>query len=220
VQGTADFHDQVADARLAEAAGVVDDSAALDAAVDVLDADAATRDASIGGFLTAREGSAAGFAGWHDDFDLVEREGQEAQILEPLTAHRSGLGGGLSHPLVVGPPLRGLTQEEDGQHGVDQQHIFDRVTRFLAAIIARLLSRILRTPDAPFGAIMPTRGEAGTWADIGVGGSAGGSGSGTGTTSALTSVSVTPRRFANSVTDRVGASPSARRVACRTVNKT
>ena len=47
-----------------------------------------------------------------------------------------------------------------------------------------------------------------------------GSFSGTGTHSALASVSVTSRRFASSVTNRVGASPSARRVACRTVNKT
>jgi hypothetical protein len=86
VQGTADFHDQVADARLSEAAGVVDNTAALDAAVDVLDADAATRDASIGGSLAAREGSAAGLAGRHDDLDLVECERQEAEVLEQPTA--------------------------------------------------------------------------------------------------------------------------------------
>jgi len=88
MQRTADFHDQVADARLAEAAGIVDNTAALDAAVDVLDAHAATRDASIGGFLAAREGSAAGLAGRHDDLDVVERECLEAQILEQLTARR------------------------------------------------------------------------------------------------------------------------------------
>jgi hypothetical protein len=220
VQCTADFHDQVADARLAEAAGVVDHTAALDAAVDVLDADAATCNASIGGVLAAREGSAAGLAGWHDELDLVERERQEAQILEQPTARGSGIGRGLRHPLVVCTTRIGLTQEEDGEHGVDQQHMFDRVARVLAAIRARLLSRIVGAPDAPFGAIMPNRGEAGTCADAGVGGSDGFGGSGTGTTSVLASVSVTLRRFASSVTDRVGASPSARSVACRTVNKT
>jgi hypothetical protein len=220
VQCTADFHDQVADARLAEAAGLVDHTAALHAAVDVLDAHAATRDASIGGSLAAREGAAAGLAGRHDDLDLVERAGQEAQILEPPTARGSGIGGGLSHPLVMGTPRVSLAQEEDGQRRIDQQHVFDGVTRVLAAIIARLLSRILGTADAPFGAIMPNRGEAGTCADAGVDGSDEFGGSGTGTTSALASVSVTPRRVASSVTDRVGASPSARRVACRTVHKT
>ena len=34
----------------------------------------------------------------------------------------------------------GLTQKEDRECGVDQQHIFDRMEVFLAAITARLLS--------------------------------------------------------------------------------
>src|SRR6266508_5253875 len=38
MQRTADFHHKIADARLPEAAGVVDDATAFDAAVDVLDA--------------------------------------------------------------------------------------------------------------------------------------------------------------------------------------
>jgi hypothetical protein len=88
MQRTADFHDQVADARLPEAAGVVDHAAALDAAVDVFDAHAATGNASIGGFLAAREGSASWLASRHDDLDLVERERQEAQILEQPTPGR------------------------------------------------------------------------------------------------------------------------------------
>jgi hypothetical protein len=37
MQRTANLHHQIADARLPEAAGVVDDTTALDAAVDVLD---------------------------------------------------------------------------------------------------------------------------------------------------------------------------------------
>jgi hypothetical protein len=217
---TADFHDQIADARLSEAAGVVDNAAALDAAVDVLDADAATCQASIGGFLAAREGAAAGLAGGHADLDQVERERQEAQVLEQPTARGSGIGSGIRHPLVVCTPRIGLTQEEDGEHGVDQPHIVDRVALVLAAIMARLLSRIVGTPDTPFGAIMPNRGEAGTCAEAGAGGSDGGGGSCTGTTSALASVSVTLRRFVSSVTDRLGASPSPRSVACRTVHKT
>ena len=198
----------------------MDHTAAFDAAVDVLDADAATCHAAIRGFLAAGEGSAAGLAGRHDDLHWVERERQKAQILEPPTARGSGIGRGIRHPLVVGTPRRGLTQAEDGAYGVAQQHMFDRVARFLAAIMARLRSRLVGTPDAPFGAILPTRGAAGTCADAGAGGSDGCGGSGTGTTSALASVSVTVRRFASSVTERVGASPRAHSVACRTVNKT
>jgi hypothetical protein len=220
VQCTADFHDQVADARLAEAVGIVDHTAALDAAVDVRDAHAATRDASIGGSLAAREGAAAGLAGRQDELDLVEREGQEAQILEPPTARGEGRGGGLSHPLVMGTPRVSLAQEEEGQRRLDPQHVCDGVTLVLAAIIARLLRRLLGTADAPCGASRPNRGESGTCADAGVDGADEFGGSGTGTPSALASVSVTPRRVASSVTDRVGASPSARSVACRTVNTT
>jgi hypothetical protein len=82
MQRTADFHDQVADARLPEPAGVVDNPAALDAAIDVLDAHAATCNAPIGGFLAVDWGSASGLAGRHDDLHLVERERLEAQILE------------------------------------------------------------------------------------------------------------------------------------------
>jgi hypothetical protein len=82
MQRPADFHDQVADASLPKPEGVVDNPAALDAAIDVLDAHAATGKAPIGGFLAAGWGSASGLAGRHDDLHLVERERLEAQILE------------------------------------------------------------------------------------------------------------------------------------------
>ena len=74
---------------------------------------------------------------------------------------------------------------------------------FLAAITARLLSRILGALDAPFGPIVAKRGEAGA----GAGGSAGVGSAGVGGTMARASASVTPRRVANSCTDRAGASP-------------
>jgi hypothetical protein len=120
----------------------------------------------------------------------------------------------------VGTPLIGLTQEKDGQHRIDQQHVVDRVALLLAAIIARLLSRILGATDAPFSAVMPKRGEVGACADAGVGASDGLSGSGIGTTMALASASVTLRRFASSATDRLGASPSIRSVTCSTAKRT
>ena len=74
MQRTANFHHQIANACLPEAAGVVDDTAALDTAVDVLDADAAARNAPIGGFLCPRERPAPRLLGGHDDLDLVEPE--------------------------------------------------------------------------------------------------------------------------------------------------
>lgn len=82
--------------------------------------------------------------------------------------------------------------------------------------LGETLVRILGAPDAPFGAIMATRGEAGAAAEEStvVGGPA------VGTTRAAASASATPRRWANSGKDRVGASPRVRSVARRTTKKT
>jgi hypothetical protein len=212
MQRTTDFHDEITDARLPEAADIVDDAAALDAAVDVLDAHSTAGDASIRGFLRACEGPAPWLPRRHDDLHLVERERQEAEILEQPTARGQGVRSGIGNPLIVGTARVGLTQKEDPERGVDQEHVFDRVVRFLAAIIARLLSRILGPLDAPFGPIVANRGEAG--GSDALGGSSGG------LTMAVASASVTPRRLASSVTDRVGASPRARSVARRTTRST
>jgi hypothetical protein len=120
----------------------------------------------------------------------------------------------------VGAASIGRTQEEDRECRIDQEDVFDRVALFLAAITARLLKGILRALDAPLGPVVPKRGEAGAEAGATAGGPDVLGGSSVGTTSALASVSVTPRRLASAVKDRVGASPSARSVACRTTNRT
>ena len=82
MQRTADVHDQIADTDLPKAAGVMYDATALDATVDMLDAHATTCDASIHSLLRAGECASPGLASWPDDLDLVERQGQEAQIRE------------------------------------------------------------------------------------------------------------------------------------------
>jgi hypothetical protein len=216
MQRTADFHDQITDAGLPEAAGVVDDAAAFDAAVDMLDARTPAGNPPIRGFLLAREGPAPRLLRRHDQLHLVEREGQEAEILEQAAARRQRVRGRLGNALIMSAPGIGLTQKEDRERGIDQQHVFHRVACFLATRTARLLRRILGALDAPFGPIVPNRGEvgagAGTAADAG-----GGSG---GTAMAVASASATPRRVAHSATDRLGASPRVRSVACRTTNRT
>jgi hypothetical protein len=55
MQCTVDFHDQIVDTDLPEAAGFVDDATALDAAVDMLDAHATAHNASIRGLLRVGE---------------------------------------------------------------------------------------------------------------------------------------------------------------------
>jgi hypothetical protein len=220
MQRTANFHDQIANACLPQAAGIVDDAAALDTAVDMLDAYAATRDAPIRGFLRACELPPSRLAGRHDDLDLLESKGQEAQILEQPAPCRQRVGGGIGNPLIMGTARAGLAQKEDREHGVDQEHIFDRVVLFLAAITAPLLSRILGALDAPFGPVVPKRGEASAGLGAAAGGMAAGDGSSVGTTRAVASASVTPRRRASSCKDRLGTSPRARRVACSTTSRT
>jgi hypothetical protein len=161
MQPTADFHDLITDPRLPQAAGVVDDATALDAAVDVRDTDTAAGDAPISRFLRPYEGPAPRLAGRHDDVDMGQGKGQEPEILKQPTACGQGRGGRVGNALIVGAAGIGVTQKEDHECGVDQQHIFDRVALFLAAITARLLSRILGALDAPFDAIMPNRGKVG-----------------------------------------------------------
>src|SRR5262245_60140620 len=55
MQRTADFHDLISGTCLPQAARVLNNATALDAAVDMLDADATACDAPIHGFLGARE---------------------------------------------------------------------------------------------------------------------------------------------------------------------
>ena len=120
----------------------------------------------------------------------------------------------------MGAAGMGLTQKENRECRVDQQHVRHGVALFLATITARLLSRILGALDAPFGAIVAKRGEAGTGTAAAVGRSAGGGDPSVGSTMAAAAASATPRRVANSVKDRVGASPSPRSVARSTTKRT
>ena len=73
MQRTADFHDQIADARLAEAVCLVHNATALHTAVHVLDADTPTGDAPIRRFLRLCELPSSRLLGRHDHFDLRER---------------------------------------------------------------------------------------------------------------------------------------------------
>jgi hypothetical protein len=181
---TADVHHTIADARLLEAAGVVDGATALDAAVDVLDTHAPPRDAPIHRFLRACAGATSRLPGGPNDFHLVECARQAAQILEPPAARGQGVGRAIRHPRIVHAAGVRVAPQEDHQRRVDQQDVLHRVVCFLAAIMTRLLSRVLGAPDAPFGPIVPTRGEAGA--------AAGGMDVGGGTAAAL--ASATPMR--------------------------
>lgn len=117
---TADFHDPIADARFPQAARIVDNAAALDAAVDVLDTHAAACDAPIRRFLRARQGAAPRLLRRHDHLDLLERECQEAQILEQPAACGQGVGCRIGNAFIMDTAGIRVTQKEDRERRVDQ----------------------------------------------------------------------------------------------------
>jgi hypothetical protein len=220
MQRTANFHHQIVDPRLPEAAGIVDDTTALDAAVDGLETHATARDAPIGGVLGPCESQAPRLLGGHDALDVVEREDQEVEILEPPAGRRQGIWRGLGNPFVVSAARLGVAQEEDRQRRMDQQHMLHGMTCFLATITARLLKRVLGALDPAFRPVVAERGEQVAGVGAAAGGSTGGDDCAGGTTRAVASASLAPLRWANACKDRLGASPRVRSVACSTTSRT
>lgn len=206
MQGTAEFHDQIPQARFEQAQGVFDDATALDTTIHMLNAHPAPGQRAIGRFLLTRELLFAGFLGRHQDLDLGQRKGQKAQVLQKLAPGGQGIGGGVGEALIVDAALGGLTEEQNRERRIDQQQIFHGMALLLAAITARLLSGILGAPDPPLGPIMGKRGGTGRTGASATGelgsSSAGGS-------KAAAASTETPKRSANAVSVRAGVSPKA-----------
>src|SRR5712691_9195138 len=101
MQGTADFHHEIADAVLPQADPVFDNATALDTAVHMLDPPPAAGEGLICYLLLPRQLLATGFLGRHKDCYLGERERQEAQILQEPAPSRQGIRGGLGNPLLM-----------------------------------------------------------------------------------------------------------------------
>ena len=217
MERTAQFHHEIAHAVLPQPDPVFDDAAALDAAVDRLDASPALVQGLVGPLLFEGEFLATGFLGRHEDLDLGQREGQEAQILQQPTPGGQGIRRRVGNGLVMDTTAIGVAEEKDEEQRIDQEDIFDRMVFFLAAITVRLFSRVLGADDAPFRPVMGTRGEAGAVAGrapTGAGASA------SGTTTVAASVSETPSRWARAVRERAGASPRLRSAARRAGRRT
>lgn len=160
---------------------------------------AATGDPPIRRFARPCALPSSRLPGRHDGLHPGERARAAAAILKQPAAHRDRGGGHPPSACRERCRHRG-TQQEDRQRRLEQQPMVHRMAVLLAAIPARRLSRLLGRIEAPFGAIMAQRREAG--------GSTGGDGSWGGTISAVASTAATPRHFVSSVTARLGASPS------------
>ena len=213
MQGTADFHHDIADTFLPQAEPIFHDTAALDTAVDMLDPQPTLVQSLVREVLLHRELLTAGFLGRHEDLDLGQRTRQEAQILHQPTPRRQGIRGGLGNPEVMNTAAVGVAQQEDREGGIDAQDVFDGVVAFLAALTCRLCRRVLGADHAPCRPVMGTRGDAGAAAT-------GASSSARGVTIAAAAASDTPSRWVRAASERVGASPRVRSAASSTGKRT
>src|SRR5215510_9538842 len=134
VQGTAQFHHEITDASLPQLAPVFDNAAALDTTIDMLDPQPPLVEYLVGPLLLQGQLRTAGLLRRHEDFDLREREGQEAQILQQPTPGWKWAGGGLRDAQIMDTATVGVTQKEDDEQGIDEQDVLERVIFFLPAI--------------------------------------------------------------------------------------
>ncbi len=88
MQGTTDFHHEIAGAFLLQAKPVFDDATALHTAVHMLDPQPTAVQRLVGHVLLPRELLVTWLLRRYEDLHLEERERQEAQILQQPTPSR------------------------------------------------------------------------------------------------------------------------------------
>jgi hypothetical protein len=205
VQGTAEFHHQITDAFFPQTNTVFDDATALHTTVDMLNPPPPLVECLVGPLLLQEQLRTARLLRRHEAFHLRERARQEAQILQQSTPSRERGGGGLRDAQIMDPAAVGVAQKEDDEQGSDEQHLFDGVVPFLAAITRGLFSRVLGADNASFRPVMGKRGASGV--------ATGAGSSSNELTTEAAAASVTPSRWARAARERAGASPRVRRAA-------
>ena len=178
--------------------------------MDMLDAQPAVVQRLMGALLCPGQLGVAGCLGGHEDRHVGKREGQKAQILHQPTPGREGVKCHVGHGRIMHAAARGVTENEDRAQRVDQQDIVSRMIFCLAALTLGLCRRGLGADDASLGAVMGTRGDAGTTAAAGDVTSAV-----SGATTVAASASETPSRCARAIRERAGASPRVRRATSK-----
>src|SRR5262245_43929540 len=103
----------------------------------------------------------------------------------------------------MGATAIGVTEKEDEEQRVDEEHIFYRMVFFLAAITRGLFNRVLGAAGAAVGT-----------ATTGAGSSS------NGVSTVAAAASETPRRWAKADRERAGASPRARSAASNAGSRT
>ena len=119
VQGTAELHHQITDPLLPQADPVFHNAAALDTAIDMLNAQPPLVERLVRPLLLPRELLATRFLGRHEDGHLRERERQEPQILQESAPRRQGIRRRVRNGLIMGAAAIGVAQKEDEEQGID-----------------------------------------------------------------------------------------------------
>ena len=217
MQGTTEFHHQIADAFFPQADAVFDNATALHTAVDMLDPPPPLVESLVGPLLLQGQLRTAWLLRRHQDLSLGERERQEAHILHQPTPGRQWVGGGLREAQIMDTAAVGVAQKEDHEQGMHKQHICYRVILFLAALTRFLCNRVLGADDPPFGPVMGKRGDAGAVAGPAT---TDGGASSSGETIVAALASETPSRCARAIRERAGASPRVRKAASKAGKRT
>lgn len=188
VQGTGDFSNHIACIVTGETDCVFEHATALDTAVDVLDADPSSRQFPVYGLLFVRQCAAARFLERCGTCHALQHEGEKAKILQQFTAFGERIGRCVGNPFVVRTPFIRIREKQNGERRIDQEYVLQGMALFLAALAAFLFICIFGALDTPFGSVMAKRGDTVDWF-----------------------AAVRPNRSASAASERVGASPSARR---------
>jgi len=113
VQGATELHHQITDPLLPQADPVLHDAAALDTAIDMLDAQPTLVERLVRPLLLPRQLLDAGFLGRHEDHHPRECERQEPQLLQEPAPRRQGIRRRVHDGLIMGATAIGVTEKED-----------------------------------------------------------------------------------------------------------
>ena len=158
MEGTGDFHHQITNGATPEPEGILDHATAFDAAIDVFNPHPPPGQRLIVGFLFGREAATTRLLRRLEHLDTIECKGEKAQVLQQLAIGRQRIGRVIRDALIVHAPLKGRTQKQDAQAGIDQQQVLQGVALFLAAIVEALFSRVRGARDGALGAVVTKRG--------------------------------------------------------------
>ena len=187
MQGATEFHYQLTDARLPQAAPVFDEATALDTAVARLNPQPTVGQRLVGHGLLQRQRLAAGWLRRQAELHLGQRARQAAHSRPPPAPSREGLRGRLGAALLRDTAAPGGPEQEDREQGLHEQDLVDGMVLWLAARTRGLCSRGLGADAAPGRPVMGTRGAAAS-----------------GGTTGAASASETPQRCARAPRERGG----------------